>query len=612
VILITVSNPLVTGGAWIGTLPDVDSYTHAVTATGGYSSASFTLKSSIATIEDWIEKGLARHIVVNDEAGQIVWEGFVNQVSVTQGYLRLTVGPLVDIANRVWSVYAPPDVTVNPPRAGARTVTAAVQDTVSQAKYGVIEKVLSSGTVETTVAEQIQDTYLAENAAPKTSQEIGDPSGPTVQIDCAGYYTWLDLVYYEDTDPYYLVPISTVGYGDINTSLVAWWKLEEAAGAQRNDSIGASHLTQHNAPAQIAGKVANCASFVSATSQYLDSAAAALDCGDIDFTIACWVWGDTVSSTPQSIVSKMTATATAWDGYNLGWAGGHVRWAVGSGANLKTLDGGVMAAAAWHFIVAKHNSVSDTIEIQIDNGAPVIMATGGTAPNDAASNFCVGAMFLSMGAVGRYLGGDVDEIGFWKRILSYDEITYLYNAGAGRTTPIVAYTTANGLLQCVLNASRAINSWSLNSDLSGLGENLVLTGSREDDDMRCSSLVQSMVVVGDATDRRWLFGIYADRKAKYWQAPNTLEYQARINDNGFDVATMAGVRVSPWAVLPGKWLFMTDFLPARSSSPDLHDDPRAMFIESVTYTSPNGLALSSGNVNTLPQMLSRMGLGGIG
>lgn len=610
-IFISVSNPLVTGGVWIETLTDFDSYTHTITATEGYSSASFSLKSSVATIEDWIDKGLARHIVVNDETGKIVWEGFVNQVTIAYGYMRLTIGPLIDITNRVWTVYAPPDVTVNPPRAGARTVTTLVQDTTSQARYGVIEKVLSAGTVEKDIAEQIQSTYLAENATPKTSQEIGEPSVQMVQIDCLGYSAWLDLVYYSDNDPYYLIPLSTTGYGDINTDLIAWWKLEEAAGAQRNDSIGASHLTQHNAPAQVAGKVANCASFVSASSQYLDSAAAALDCGDIDFTIACWAWFDAISSTPRSIISKMTATATTWDGYNLGWNGGHVRWAVGNGTVLVTIDGGVVAIAGWHFIVVKHNSVANTIEIQIDNGAPVIGATGVAFPNDAASNFCVGSMFLSMGVVGRYLDGDVDEIGFWKRILSYEEIDYLYNAGVGRTTPIVAYTTADGMMQRVLKAAMAINSWSLNSDLSAIDENLMLTGSCENDDMKCGSLVQSIVIIGDAADARWLFGIYDNRKAYYWQAPTVLEYQARIGDNGFDIQTMAGVLINYWSVLPGKWLILTDFLPMMSTKVNLHNDPRAMFIESVTYTYPNGLSLAAGVINTLSQMLRRLGLGGI-
>ena len=56
----------------------------------------------------------------------------------------------------------------------------------------------------------------------------------------------------------------------------------------------------------------------------------------------------------------------------------------------------------------------------------------------------------------------------------------------------------------------------------------------------------------------------------------------------------------------------TDFLPGMVAPTDLYEDPRAMFIEGVTFAAPGDLSVRGGNLETLPQVLAQLGLSGVG
>lgn len=125
-------------------------------------------------------------------------------------------------------------------------------------------------------------------------------------------------------------------------------------------------------------------------------------------------------------------------------------------------------------------------------------------------------------------------------------------------------------------------------------------------------LIMEVVAQGDAANNRWLFGVYEDYTCRYEAAPTTVEYNQRLTDAAQRVTLATGAPVPPWRVLPGKWLLFPDLLVGGSIPADLKDDPRAMFIESVTYTQPFGLELQGGSTDTLKQLLGQLGLSGVG
>ena len=131
----------------------------------------------------------------------------------------------------------------------------------------------------------------------------------------------------------------------------------------------------------------------------------------------------------------------------------------------------------------------------------------------------------------------------------------------------------------------------------------------EYEDRTAWELIQGLTARGDANQNRWLFGIYANREAWYYQAPTTVEYTLKLSDPSLTIRNPAPV--DPWDVKPGKWLMFTEFLPGYMPA-SLDDDPRAMFIESVSFTAPNQIALNGAPGETLSDVMASFGLGGVG
>lgn len=173
---------------------EVNSYSHVIKAFGGYWSAKFTILDKQEDMESWLIDGLGRHIEVYDNALVKIWEGFVNQVDLTLGGLTATRGPLLDVANRVRVVYSGTNTETDPPVQGNRVMTAAVNDLESQGKYGIIEQVLSAGGMTLMDAEQARDSYMAENALPRTIQKLGSGGGLNVSVSCLGYVHLLNYL----------------------------------------------------------------------------------------------------------------------------------------------------------------------------------------------------------------------------------------------------------------------------------------------------------------------------------------------------------------------------------------------------------------------------------
>jgi hypothetical protein len=373
---ISVFEPLITGTNHLFDIGQgFDAYSQEVRALGGMWAANIAQRDRQSKIEDWIAGGLGRHIVVYDDAQQVIFEGFVNKISANLGPLSVERGPLLDVSNKIFLVYSTVDTAVSPPILGVRARTSTVEDTDSQDKYGIFETPLSSGGVTSTEADEIINTFIVERAEPQTSQSINIPPSaePSVSLEILGYVHWLFYPYNQ-----------TANTGTQNLS----------------DQLE-----------------------------------------------------DILTADPNGIISTDYAGITA------------------------------------------------------------------------------------------------------------------------NTLPVKRY---------------------------------------ENDDSSAWGLIKSLVAQGDASDNRYIFGIYQDRKARYEAIPTTLTYQQRLQDPQARIETLAGQRVLPWNVLPGKWLLESDFLIGQPVPATLREDQRAVFIESAQYSSPWNVTLHGGRVDTLSQKLAKLGLAGVG
>lgn len=212
---IHVGQPLARGGGEMFSLAkEMNGFSRTVNAFGGYGAASLQLNAGTFDLYDWVQDGLGRDITVFDGDGQSIYNGYVDKVTLNAGAVSVTRGPLSTIANRVSAMYVPIiDDLVDPPVLGSRTETVINEDTASQGKYGIIEKVLSLGNCLDADADQIRDTYLEESREPETSQQVnlygGGGGELSLTVECSGYLDWLEMMVYNNTATPLSVELST-------------------------------------------------------------------------------------------------------------------------------------------------------------------------------------------------------------------------------------------------------------------------------------------------------------------------------------------------------------------------------------------------------------------
>lgn len=185
------------------------SYSHEINALGGYDKGSFNLRGDIDDLNNWYTHGLGRHIRTFSPSGKPIWEGFVNKVDVVYGSVSRSVGPLLDIGNKVKLKYTLIDTDTDIPLHGVEVETAFFNDTASQSKYGIFEVTLSGGELTAIEADQTINNYLTQHAWPPKTRRVSpaQPAEPRIKIDLLGYHHWLFYIY-NNAD----------GTGDINLS----------------------------------------------------------------------------------------------------------------------------------------------------------------------------------------------------------------------------------------------------------------------------------------------------------------------------------------------------------------------------------------------------------
>ncbi len=232
-----------------------------------------------------------------------------------------------------------------------------------------------------------------------------------------------------------LSPISRTAAARNNTllqGLESYWKLDEASGS-RADSVGGNTLTDSGSVGQAVGKVGSSAQFVRASSKsLLHSDNASLSTGDIDFTLACWCYIDSKSGN-SPMISKLDAAPNFEHLFYHANGTDRFTFAVSpAGSTLSSVAAttfGSPSLATWYFVVAWHDSVNNTLNIQVNNGTVDSVSYSSGVFNSAA-NFYIGKH-----GNGEFWDGRIDEALFYKRVLTAPERTQLFAGGSGTTYP---------------------------------------------------------------------------------------------------------------------------------------------------------------------------------
>lgn len=189
-------------------------YNHEIRSIGGYFAANITINDNPRRLEEWAAYGPGRHIETYNPSLVKIWEGFINQITITEGGETFSIGPLLDVGNRQSVAYSPVDATVAPPVIGSTGRTTTGNNTDSQALYGIWQKLFSANQVTLTEANQLRDKLLTDptRVYPDTSLDSNLESGGglSVELQCLGYWHFLLGYYYTD---------SNTGYESVTTKI---------------------------------------------------------------------------------------------------------------------------------------------------------------------------------------------------------------------------------------------------------------------------------------------------------------------------------------------------------------------------------------------------------
>lgn len=225
-----------------------------------------------------------------------------------------------------------------------------------------------------------------------------------------------------------------------STNLVACWDLDETSGVRYDYTDNNNDLADGNTVLYGSGISGNAADFEMDDNEYLNIADNAyLSMGDIDMTITGWVYLESNTQT-QQIIWKYSSTGPSKEYmFYFDLATTTFRWAVSGDGNVASIvvasNFGAPSTATWYYFVLQHDATNNQIKISINNGTMNSLGHS-TGIYDGNSDFS-----LSRNSSTVDFDGMLDTTTIYKRLLTADELTWLYNSGAGRSCASISPAT---------------------------------------------------------------------------------------------------------------------------------------------------------------------------
>ncbi len=266
--------------------------------------------------------------------------------------------------------------------------------------------------------------------------------------------------------------------------LSAWWTLNEASGTRNDSSTSAQHLSDNNTVASQTGKVSNAADLEKNTLEYFSRPSSnQLRMGSGNIYVSAWIKAEDLMVSYPHVLAKRDASTTNSE-YQLRVNASNpsnktvdfIVW--GTTGNYTTATSSVpITEGQWYFVEGWTDKANNTAYVNINNGTPGSATWPANENRDGAgtASLLVGAR--DNNGIGEYWDGLIDEVVFYKRMLSPTERSWLYNNGSGRTysaltqpaapSPIVTTLTYNKAGQKLTMSDPDMGNWSYTYD--GMG-----------------------------------------------------------------------------------------------------------------------------------------------
>jgi type II secretory pathway pseudopilin PulG len=205
-------------------------------------------------------------------------------------------------------------------------------------------------------------------------------------------------------------------YVTTESSLVAYWAMNEGSGTTTSDSSGNGNTGTLSSPAPtwVTGHAGNALSF-SGSSNYVTANAINPASG---ITVSAWVYSTNFNQ--NGMVVEEDPKDTEWE---LFFSNNLLRW---SGGDTTVVTSTIPSNSNWHFIAATQTGTSAVLYV---DGTAVASGTI-TAIGNSGLGTSIGRYYYNAGQYGGYyFTGTIDEVKVYDRPLSATEIGTLYSGG---------------------------------------------------------------------------------------------------------------------------------------------------------------------------------------
>ena len=226
-----------------------------------------------------------------------------------------------------------------------------------------------------------------------------------------------------------LHPPSLDAYEDLRADAHAFWRLEEGGGSRQDVTFNGHDLTPHNDQGSDTGKIGDAGLFVASFNTHYDTPSSAdLQGGDRDISIALWVYIDAATNGQDFSPIIEKGSILSFSEYLLYFLydNSSINFQFNDGVDVQTVEVTDLAQNQWYFVQAWYDSSTLKMYLKVD-----LLPT---QERDVNGGNPTGADPVVLGADttdGDYFDGRVDEVGFWQRLLTEQERTYLYGNGDG-------------------------------------------------------------------------------------------------------------------------------------------------------------------------------------
>lgn len=220
----------------------------------------------------------------------------------------------------------------------------------------------------------------------------------------------------------------------LKNSLVSVWQLNESSG-NAIDSYGSNTLIDNGTVGSNSGVIGTARDFEFNNSEYFSMTSnSSVEVADIDFQFSFWIYLESIATVNPWILGKWRFSGGSYRNYAfyLNSTNSLLTFGVSSDGASQTLveasNFGPMPTGTWIWVQGGHNSVDNNIFISVNNGAVNTTNHSAGVITDSNASFLVGS--INIGG-GNYWDGRIEQIAFWKRTITDDEKSEIYNNGLG-------------------------------------------------------------------------------------------------------------------------------------------------------------------------------------